>query len=458
MKHFLLLTIFLIVHFRLEAQHQFGVIEVPIFKSAADSIAYTTTQATFQKMIAGDIMHLSADSVLHELRMIGERSIIGKRKTYNATQNFFPFDSLALIKKPDQITKLSISHVKLKRIPNEVLKCKNLEFLELVNTPIKSLSKLSKLTHLKSIYVLNNQQLKPLKLSKTKSVKTFGMRGEHPSNIPKSFKKLSRLEKLDLADNKLTQFPSGIQGNTNLKEILLGNNNLTLDDGHMEKSASLEKLELQKNKIKIIPSSIGGFPNLKKLTLNFNAIEKVADEISRLRKLEQLSFYNNKLITLPDGVYQLSHLKEIDLYFNQIERIDDRLGNLKALEVLFLSNNRLISLPEVLGSMPNLKELYLSNNRLSDLPKSLSNLHDLRVLRINNNYLTQAPRDLLKLNSIENIDISSNKITELPEELGGLNHLKLLVIINNPWDSQSKERLPQFAEMLRKKDIVVHSD
>jgi len=457
MKSFLLVATSMIIHLSLQAQHQFLVTEIPIFKSANDSIAYTNSQVIFQKIVAGQITHLSTDSVLNEIRTIGER-IIGKRKTYHASPNFFPFDSLPLINNPDQITKLSISNIQFKRLPKAVLKCKNLEFLELVNLPIRNIFNLKKFPNLKSVYLLNNKQLRPLHLSKSKSIITFGMRGENPTNLPKSFNKLSNLEKLDLADNKLSRFPTGIRDNKYLKEILLGTNNLTLEDGRMEESASLEKLELQKNKIKKIPASIAGFPNLKKLTLNFNAIEKVSDGISTLIKLEQLSFYNNKLASFPDGVFNLSSLKEIDLYFNQIERIDDRLGNLKELEVLFLSNNRLISLPEVVGSMPNLKELYLSNNRLSDLPRSLSNLQFLRVLRINNNYLTQVPGDLLKLINLENIDISSNKITELPEDVASLNHLKLLVMMNNPWDSQSKDRLPSFIEKLRKKEVVVHSD
>ncbi len=93
MKRFLVLSSLMIIHFSLQAQHQFLVKEVPIFKSAPDSIAYTTSQATFQKMVAGQTKHLSADSVLNAMRTIGERSIIGKRKTYHASPNFFPFDS-----------------------------------------------------------------------------------------------------------------------------------------------------------------------------------------------------------------------------------------------------------------------------------------------------------------------------------------------------------------------------
>lgn len=37
------------------------------------------------------------------------------------------------------------------------------------------------------------------------------MRGQNSHAVPKSFKKLATLEKLDLADNQLTAFPVGIK-------------------------------------------------------------------------------------------------------------------------------------------------------------------------------------------------------------------------------------------------------
>jgi len=442
-----------------EGQHHFSVTETPIFRSADDSIAYTNSQRIFQQIIAGKITNLSADSILHQIRSMSERIIIGKRKKYFASNDFVSYDSLVTtIHDPNQITKLSIENRSDKRLPAKIFKYKNLESIELVNVPIRRLQKLHKLPGIKSIYVLNNRQLKPVKLSKSATINVFGTRGENPSSLPRSFDKFANLEKLDLADSKLSRFPTGIRENSKLTELLLSNNAITLEDGFMGTSASVEKIELQRNKIKSIPAAIGGFPNLRKLALNFNLIQTVADDISMLKKLEQLSFYNNRITAIPNGIYGLTNLKAIDLYFNQIERIDTAISRLTSLEVLYLSNNRLISVPESIGNLTHLTELYLSNNRLSDLPESLINLRNLRVLRVNNNYLSQLPEYLFKLNKLENIDISNNRITELPEEVADLSQLKLLLIINNPWDSHSKERLPGFTQKLRNREVVVHSD
>ena len=419
-------------------------------------MAYVKAQADYLNIVSSRTVSAKADSVLKELLTIRERKA-GTRKVYYPSPDFISYDSMLMLDYPAQITSLSITNIKTKRLPKEVFNCNQLQFLELVNTPIRNLQKLKKLPHLKSVYILNSKSLKPIRLSKTGGIKSFGMRGENPAALPRSFHQVSKLEKLDLADNRLTHFPTGIKKNLLLKEILLSNNHITLEDGRMEESASLEKLELQKNKIITIPSAIKGYPNLKKLTLSYNAIEKVSDEISTLSKLEHLAFYHNNLTSIPDGIFKLKDLKDIDLYFNRIERMDNRLGKLKSLEVLYLSNNKLISIPDSIGSLTNLRELYLSNNRLSDLPQSLGKLHELKVLRLNNNYLLQFPEYLLKLSKLENIDISNNKITELPEYVSSLQQLKLLVMVNNPWDSQSLERLPKLTEQLRKKEVVVHA-
>ncbi len=459
MKKLLTLTIFLMITLFGYSQSSFRISDTPVFRSAADSIEFVRVNEVYRAMMMARHSADELDSMFRVIQELSKKGVTGYRKVYQPSSNFFPFDSLAMITDHSRVTHLSIHQKSFSNLPDLVFQCKNLQSLELVNTRLKRLpKKLKSLPKLESIYVLNNKPLRKLKLGKNETVKSLVFRGQNPSLIPSSFKPFKNLEKLDLAANELTSFPAGTSHNKRLKELILNSNYLTLEKEPLKLHAALEKLDIQRNKITAIPSSIQNFPNLKRLSLNFNAIEKVSDDIASLTKLEQLSFYHNQLTAVPSGVYALSNLKEIDLYFNQIERLDDRLANLRQLEVLFISNNRLISVSETIGTMANLKALYLSNNRLSDLPKSLSGLHDLKVLRINNNYLAQVPSDLLKLNNLENIDISSNQITELPLQVSELQQLKLLVMMNNPWDSQSKERLSQFTEELRKKEVVVHAD
>jgi Leucine-rich repeat (LRR) protein len=411
----------------------------------------------FQNIVAKQSSQ-SADSTLEEMRIIRERSITGYRKVYHASTNFITYDSLLKIKDFSKVKEVSLVNYPGKKIPLELYQCKNLAALELVNTKVQRLKNLKKLPQLTSVYVLNNKPLRSLKLSKSKSIRTFGARGTNPELLPTSFGRLVALEKLDLISSDLQAFPVGWNKNRNLKELLLTNNRISSFPDYLTPVPSLEKLELQRNNIQAIPASVQNLRNLKKLSLNYNSIEKVDPAIAKLSKLEELSFYNNKLTSIPAGVYDLQGLQAVDFYYNQIERIDGRIGNLKTLEVLYLSNNRLISVPETIGELTNLQELYISNNRLSDLPEGIKKLEKLKVFRVNNNNLTSAPKDLHRLTMLENLDISNNQINELPTQVSELNNLKLLVMVNNPWDNEAIKQLADFAKKLQAKEVMVKAD
>lgn len=436
-------------------QQSYSIVEIPVFHTASDSIRYASLQQSLRLAFTSKAQPEEVDSIMRELRQM-ELKITGRMKVFHGSRDFFPYDSLQFISDYDRVKKLTLSRRTVKRLPAEILRCKNLEALELVNTRVKRLNKLKQLYSLKTIHVLNNTPAHPLKLSTSNSVKTVVVRMNQDNALPRSFKRLENLETLDLATCGLEEFPKGLGSNKQLKELRLGGNRITLKAGRIESIPSLEKLELQGNEIEHLPEAIRNLPNLKRLTLTGNSIATVSPAIAELKKLEELSFYRNKLTSIPEGIYALPALREIDLYYNQIERVDDRIANLKRLEVLYLSNNRLISLSEAVTTLPNLEELYLSNNRLVELPPSLFSLQKLKVLRVNNNQLSQFPNNLPRLTNLESLDISGNQFAEMPSGITDLPRLKLLVMINNPWDDPTRLYLTELAGLLRSKEIIVH--
>ena len=48
------------------------------------------------------------------------------------------------------------------------------------------------------------------------------------------------------------------------------------------------------------------------------------------------------------------------------------------------------------------------------------------------------------------------EIQSLPPDFFNFQHLKILSMVANPWDSETKEMLPEKAIELRAKDVVVH--
>ena len=435
-----------------------GLKEEPIFKSKSDSAQYAALQNVLNKSFIGSTDPKVMDS-LFQLRaklMMNDR-ILGFRKVYRANPDYVPYENLKNHTDLSQIKELSVTGGNVKALPDEALKCQNLEVLQLVNTSILRIPrKLNRLSHLKVIIVFNNRTGKPLKLKKNSNVETLVIRGDQPQYLPTNYRNFKSLVKLDLSNNSLTEFPKGINRNKKLKELILMNNGITLSNNGIVPNPYLEKVDFFKNRITNVPSSIANLTNLKTLKFNYNLVNEVAPEISQLKKLENLSFYNNKLTSIPYGVYQLESLKEIDLYYNEIEKIEEPIKNLKNLEILYLAYNKVYSITDHLSDLQHLSELYLHDNRLHSLPENLNNLKNLRVLRINNNSLLQVPAFISRMNNLENLDLSKNEIQSLPKDFFNLQHLKILALVANPWDAETKEMLLEKVKELRAKDVVVH--
>ncbi|MFZ5970586.1 MAG: leucine-rich repeat domain-containing protein [Bacteroidota bacterium] len=440
------------------AQHQFWVGEEPVFASSEDSIAFEYVNLKIRETVNTSGPRSNLDS-LFQVAATLRTNVIGTVRTFKATVSFVSSEKIPYMTAEE---KAAVRHVaivgkQVRQFPKEVLACKNLEALELANTRIKRLPRqLKNMQRLQSVYILNNTPRGPMHLAKSKTIRTLGIRSNDPSTLPRTYKAMPTLEKLDLAANQLKQFPKRTHQLKYLKELLLSNNQLTLQNDRIKTHPRLEKMELTRNQIQHVPASIARFPALKRLTLNYNQISSVDDAIAQLTLLEQLSFYRNVLPAIPSGVYQLTSLKEVDLYYNQIESIDDRLANWKNLEVLYLSNNKLLRVPEAIGQLTNLMGLYLHNNRLSTLPASIGQLTRLKELRVNNNFLLEVPASLLQIQTLENLDLSGNQITRVPPQLFDYPSLKLLVLVENPWDHETRTTLPQLAEKLRARDAVVH--
>ncbi|MFM8738954.1 MAG: leucine-rich repeat domain-containing protein, partial [Cytophagales bacterium] len=354
----------------------------------------------------------------------------------------------ALEQNRDSVTAITLT--KLAELPPALFQFKNLTKLELIDCRISKLPrKLSRLKKLEHVAVFTDRSGKRIKLATNKTVKALVIGS---NRLPRHYRALKVLHRLDLSRNNLTDFPN-IKGCKKLKELSLCDNELTLEKLRAE-SATLEVLELQKNKIRVVPSAIAQFPNLKRLVFNYNPIESVSDKMSMLQRLEQVGFYSNQLSQVPEALYSLTSLKEIDLYYNQIERLDARASQWKKLEVLYLSNNKLISLPDNLGELTNLRELYVHNNRLSSLPEGLSAMTNLKILRVNSNYLPALP-NIESLDKLENIDLANNHLHTFPLGVFKFPKLKIISLLGNQWNEATRQEIKKQSAELEKKEVTV---
>lgn len=393
----------------------------PVFKSKADSVQLAKIRemrATFDERYPdADIQTKSRvfDSLNKaELPLLRKATWI---YVYNPRKSFTPYADLKSGKvHPDSIKKLSISDVRSAVVPAEVLRCKNLEELELVNTRINALQdELNLLTNLSSIYVYNNIPDKRLILGKNDHVNYLRIAGHHPDKLPKSYGNFKSLDSLNLNRSMAVRLPN-VRHNPQLTIVNVVNNNITLK--RYKGGKTVTHLDLRANKVTKVPNSISRkFPNLKALSFNSNPVKKVKPGLGKLNDLEFISFYGNMLSEIPAPVYKLTKLEVIDLFDNQIEAVSPEIKNLQQLKILYLANNKLYRLPDEIGQLKNLEEVYVYNNRMDTLPASMDKLDKLRVLWVNDNFFHTIPATTWRAGKIDYLDASQNFIKRVPDEI-----------------------------------------
>jgi Leucine-rich repeat (LRR) protein len=433
---------------------QYGQVRVRVFRSGEDSLQLAQVQKSIDEELTRKPLHQKKLDSLMTLQGKLYKEGITFKTVYRPGRDFVVTDSLLHVTDFSGITKVCVygKH----EIPAVLFRCRDLEALELVNTSIGRLPEaLNSLPGLKSVYIYNNRSKKALRLSRNATITSLTITNENPAGLPRSYKKLKNLGKLDLAENGLTRFPNGARRNKKLTELSLQRNALTLKD-RIRKHRYLERLSLHGNLIGHVPASIRNCRNLKKLNFNSNSISSVDDGIGALKKLEQLSFYSNRLTSVPRGIYSIKTLKEIDLFHNQIGQLDPEFSQWSNLVTLYLSHNKLVALPENIDTLRHLEGLYAWDNRLGKLPESVGNIAALKFLRVNNNYLKEIPASLLNLANLEELDISHNYITEVPEAVFDYPRLRILAMVNNPWNEATQKLLPAKVTALRAKEVYVH--
>lgn len=428
---------------------------IPVFKTKSDSITYVTNQNAMRNHDPLSPRIIRMDSLWEVQQRILKTGILGWKYVYRPNASFVSLDDLIAGRvNVSDVRKLSISSYEGKKIPSIVWKCAALEEVEFIDTKIQKLPRqLNKLQKLHAVELYNNKPSGRLKLTRNDRVTFLKIRSDKPNKVPIDYKKFKALDSLDLSRNFLTEFP-GINHNKQLRQLVLTDNNITLNNLRLKQNENLQCLYLRRNKIEILPEAIGKLTGLKKLSFNYNEIREVHDGIGRLQNLEELSFYQNKLTAIPNSFYELRNLRVIDLYYNQIERIEDPISNLKNLEILYAANNRIFSLSEKIGELSNLRELYIHHNRVSYFPSSISNLTSLRVLRFNDNSFAAFPDQILSLKKLENLDISRNRLQNIPQEFGGYDNLRILVMTENPWEDH--ETITALAKRMRSHGTLVH--
>jgi Leucine-rich repeat (LRR) protein len=192
----------------------------------------------------------------------------------------------------------------------------------------------------------------------------------------------------------LTVFPTYVCDlGDKAKVVDLGGNKINTVPEDIRNLTRVQKLNLAANALTEIPQSLClGMGNLKVLRLEKNGLLKVPLVIGSLVKLEELWLADNKLTQLPPSVSQLQRLRILNLARNELvehlSRDDDEKD---------VADAKNFSGVEYLGYCANLTSLTLDGNAgFETLPPSLGGLAKLKTLSCDATSVQSVPKEVFK--------------------------------------------------------------
>ncbi len=187
---------------------------------------------------------------------------------------------------------------------------------------------------------------------------------------------------MDLRNQELTEIPDFIWNFTQLEELYLDFNKISIITEKIISLSNLKILSISSNRITILPKNIGDMINLQKLNLNNNFLITLPSSIGKLVNCD-ISFQNNPIIHIPMNVarmlYQKDENKNFEIIPDKIQKniftlLDDNnhiVNNYCAIKIL---NNDLLSESNKFKIIKYCQsEILFSNLKFSEIFQAILN-------------------------------------------------------------------------------------
>lgn len=232
--------------------------------------------------------------------------------------------------------------------------------------------------------------------------------------VLKRIEKAKETKRLDLAGVGLGSIPDEAYELTELLELQVSNNNLyELPEDFLGRLTKLERLGLAGNRLRSLPKSVGGLKSLRGIWAHGNCLKTLPEEIRGCESLRNLVVGGNRLRELPGGISMLKNLEELSAPGNQLSKLPE-LGSMPLLREIDLHGNLIEELPEDLKGLRALETFSLQGNRLSSIPQSLTTLRRLRALNLAENALEEVPSAISEMTMLTSLWLYSNRLKSLP--------------------------------------------
>lgn len=215
--------------------------------------------------------------------------------------------------------------------------------------------------------------------------------------VPEEIFQFTNLIEIDLSHNSISVLPLRLKELKKLKELHVNNNRLTSLGSEITSCVYLEKLQIQNNPLNTISIDIGNMKNLKELWIE--GIDKncsIPPEIWSLLNLNKLHLIDVNLKTIPSGISGMKKLNELCLSHNSISAVPDEIFELKKLTYLNLGYNVIASVPNSINNLKNLDYFGIYGNPVPSLPHEIQELKKLSFLSCWNTNLKQEEIVIIK--------------------------------------------------------------
>ncbi|XP_004422946.1 PREDICTED: CD180 antigen [Ceratotherium simum simum] len=270
------------------------------------------------------------------------------------------------------------------------------------------------------------------------SVESINLQQHHFSGLSSTtFRCFTGVQELDLTATHLDRLPSGIEGLSSLKKLVLNVNHFDqLCQINAASFPSLTDLYIKGNvrKLDLGAGCLEKLENLQKLDLSHSDIE-ASDccnlQLKNLRHLQYLNLSHNEPLGLQSQAFkECPRLELLDLAFThlRVNAPQSPFQNLHFLQVLNLSHCLLdISNQHLLAGLPNLRHLNLQSNSFQErsIPETnlLQTVGSLEILILSSCDLHSIDQQAFhSLGKMSHVDLSHNSLPG--NSIDALSHLK----------------------------------
>jgi len=156
------------------------------------------------------------------------------------------------------------------------------------------------------------------------------------------------------------------------------------------------QLDLSGLQLDEIPDAVFELTNLRTLLLYNNQITTIPDKANSLQKLRILSLNSNKLRYLPPVIGELSKLQELWVCENLLTELPQEIVRLDDLFVIGMERNKITHLPNGISKMKTLGAIFADYNQITEIPVELAD-RQWKALLFSGNPITVVPTELHKL-------------------------------------------------------------